>query len=219
MERLLRTGTYPAIATHDERLVRRAIEIVRRNGIATDRFEFQMLYGVRRDLQERLAAEGLSRPRLRAIRARVVPVLHAPDGGTAGQPRIRVPEHAAGAQADGLRDRPRRQGSCRSSADTNEDRPGGRSSKGCAVRRCAPKSGRRSVRPQPRRVGRSFGGRGPGVVPCRSDSHPALAGSQRHCKGSERHQRIGEARQVRLHDLITSMRSIRPTSGNRAICR
>ena len=58
MERLLTTGTYPAIATHDERLIRRATEVVRRAGIASDAFEFQMLYGVRRDLQERLAAEG-----------------------------------------------------------------------------------------------------------------------------------------------------------------
>jgi proline dehydrogenase len=58
MERLLTTGNDPAIATHDERLVRRAIDIVRRAGIAPDAFEFQMLYGVRRDLQERLAADG-----------------------------------------------------------------------------------------------------------------------------------------------------------------
>jgi proline dehydrogenase len=58
MERLLRDGTYPAVATHDERLIARAIEFVRREGIGPERFEFQMLYGVRRDLQRRLAAEG-----------------------------------------------------------------------------------------------------------------------------------------------------------------
>lgn len=58
MERLLLAGTYPAIATHDERLIGRAIGIARQHGIGPDRFEFQMLYGVRRDLQERLVREG-----------------------------------------------------------------------------------------------------------------------------------------------------------------
>jgi proline dehydrogenase len=58
MERLLVEGTFPAIATHDERLIRRAIDLARARGIGPDRFEFQMLYGVRRDLQERLVRAG-----------------------------------------------------------------------------------------------------------------------------------------------------------------
>jgi proline dehydrogenase len=58
MERLLRDGTFPAVATHDERLIARAVEFARTNGIEPDRFEFQMLFGVRRDLQERLARAG-----------------------------------------------------------------------------------------------------------------------------------------------------------------
>jgi proline dehydrogenase len=58
MERLLVAGRYPAIATHDERLINHAIEFTSENGIDTDRFEFQMLYGVRRDLQEWLVAQG-----------------------------------------------------------------------------------------------------------------------------------------------------------------
>ena len=58
MERLLTRGTYPAIATHDPGLIARAIEIARREGIGPDRFEFQMLYGVRRDLQRALVARG-----------------------------------------------------------------------------------------------------------------------------------------------------------------
>jgi proline dehydrogenase len=58
MERLLRDGTYPAIATHDERIVRRAIAFVREEGIEPERFEFQMLYGIRRDLQESLVHDG-----------------------------------------------------------------------------------------------------------------------------------------------------------------
>ncbi len=58
MERLLSDGTFPAIATHDERLIARAVAYVREQGIAPDRFEFQMLYGVRRDLQDRLVRAG-----------------------------------------------------------------------------------------------------------------------------------------------------------------
>jgi proline dehydrogenase len=58
MERLLKSGTYPAIATHDPRLIVAAIEFTRREGIGPDRFEFQMLYGVRRDLQRALVAKG-----------------------------------------------------------------------------------------------------------------------------------------------------------------
>ena len=58
MERLLEAGNYPGIATHDERLIRRAQEFARSRSIAPERFEFQMLYGVRRDLQEQLRAAG-----------------------------------------------------------------------------------------------------------------------------------------------------------------
>ena len=58
MEMLLARAHYPALATHDERLIGRAQGFAAAEGIAEDRFEFQMLYGVRRDLQERLAAEG-----------------------------------------------------------------------------------------------------------------------------------------------------------------
>jgi proline dehydrogenase len=58
MERLLVDGEFPALATHDERLIARAVAFTRERGIAPDRFEFQMLYGVRRDLQERLVKAG-----------------------------------------------------------------------------------------------------------------------------------------------------------------
>jgi proline dehydrogenase len=58
METLLRDGEYPAIATHDEALIEHALAFVRREGIDPSRFEFQMLYGIRRDLQRRLAGEG-----------------------------------------------------------------------------------------------------------------------------------------------------------------
>ena len=58
MERLLEAGHYPAIATHDEAIIAHARKFVFEKGIAKDDFEFQMLYGVRRDLQTRLREEG-----------------------------------------------------------------------------------------------------------------------------------------------------------------
>jgi proline dehydrogenase len=58
MLRLMRAGRYPAIATHDVKLIRRATEVATAEGIARDSFEFQMLYGVRRDLQEQLVGAG-----------------------------------------------------------------------------------------------------------------------------------------------------------------
>ncbi|HXF95363.1 MAG TPA: proline dehydrogenase family protein [Gemmatimonadales bacterium] len=58
MERLLERGNYPALATHDERIIRHAQAFARRHGIGAERFEFQMLYGVRRDLQAQLRREG-----------------------------------------------------------------------------------------------------------------------------------------------------------------
>jgi len=58
MRRLLTKGRYPGIATHDERIIAETVLFATAEGIAADRFEFQMLYGVRRDLQERLVREG-----------------------------------------------------------------------------------------------------------------------------------------------------------------
>lgn len=58
MERLLERGNYPALATHDPVLIARARRFAHSKGIAPDRFEFQMLYGIRRDLQEQLRQAG-----------------------------------------------------------------------------------------------------------------------------------------------------------------
>lgn len=52
------TGVFPAIATHDSRLIAWAKEHAAQRGIARDGFEFQMLYGIRPALQRQLAAEG-----------------------------------------------------------------------------------------------------------------------------------------------------------------
>lgn len=51
-------GTYPAVASHDHRIINWVKAYAYHRGIADDRFEFQMLYGIRRDLQENLAKEG-----------------------------------------------------------------------------------------------------------------------------------------------------------------
>ena len=58
MKVLLSTGTYPAIATHDPAMIDLARRWAAEQGITSDRFEFQMLYGIRRDLQARLVADG-----------------------------------------------------------------------------------------------------------------------------------------------------------------
>ena len=58
VRRLLSAGHYPAIATHDERMIDAAVEFAGREAIPRSAFEFQMLHGVRRDLQRQLAHEG-----------------------------------------------------------------------------------------------------------------------------------------------------------------
>ncbi|MDQ6885808.1 MAG: proline dehydrogenase family protein [Gemmatimonadota bacterium] len=58
MHRLMTDGNYPGLATHDEAIIREAKRFAAEKGIGRDRFEFQMLYGVRRDLQEQLVREG-----------------------------------------------------------------------------------------------------------------------------------------------------------------
>jgi proline dehydrogenase len=55
---LLGEGTYPAIATHDPAMITAARNFVSERSIAPDRFEFQMLYGIRRDLQTALHRDG-----------------------------------------------------------------------------------------------------------------------------------------------------------------
>jgi len=58
MHDLMLKGNYPGIATHDEAIIKEAKRFAKENQIATSRFEFQMLYGVRRDLQDQLVREG-----------------------------------------------------------------------------------------------------------------------------------------------------------------
>jgi proline dehydrogenase len=58
MQLLLASGVYHGIATHDPKMIDATIDFVQREGIGKDAFEFQMLYGIRRDLQLQLAGDG-----------------------------------------------------------------------------------------------------------------------------------------------------------------
>lgn len=58
MQVLLSSGVYHGIATHDPKMINATIDFAQREGIGKDAFEFQMLYGIRRDLQEQLSREG-----------------------------------------------------------------------------------------------------------------------------------------------------------------
>jgi len=58
MMMLLLKGNYPALATHDEAIINAACKYARDHGISKEAFEFQMLYGIRRDLQEKLVSQG-----------------------------------------------------------------------------------------------------------------------------------------------------------------
>ena len=58
MKILMKSGVYHGLATHDEKIIREAQAFADKEKIARDSFEFQMLYGVRRDLQQRLVRDG-----------------------------------------------------------------------------------------------------------------------------------------------------------------
>jgi proline dehydrogenase len=58
MKLLLQEGIYPGIASHDEQVINECLRFVGEKRIPPERFEFQMLYGIRRDLQKRLTREG-----------------------------------------------------------------------------------------------------------------------------------------------------------------
>ncbi len=57
-DRLLEAANYPAIATHDEHIIDHVKQFAKSRAISPDRFEFQMLYGIRRDLQNSLHEQG-----------------------------------------------------------------------------------------------------------------------------------------------------------------
>jgi len=60
MQLLLSSGTYHGIATHDPKMIDATINFAMREGIGKEKYEFQMLFGVRRDLQHQLARDGFN---------------------------------------------------------------------------------------------------------------------------------------------------------------
>ncbi len=58
MKMLLKSGVYHGIATHDENMIRATVDFAQKEKTAASAFEFQMLHGVRRDLQQKLVQEG-----------------------------------------------------------------------------------------------------------------------------------------------------------------
>jgi proline dehydrogenase len=60
MQLLLSSGTYHGIATHDPKMIDATIDFAQREGIGKEKFEFQMLFGIRRDLQKQLARDGFN---------------------------------------------------------------------------------------------------------------------------------------------------------------
>src|SRR5215207_10399368 len=60
MQLLLGSGIYHGIATHDPKMIDATIDFAKREGIGKEKYEFQMLYGVRRDLQRQLARDGFN---------------------------------------------------------------------------------------------------------------------------------------------------------------
>jgi proline dehydrogenase len=60
MQLLLASGIYHGVATHDPKMIDATIDFAKREGIGKEKYEFQMLYGVRRDLQRQLARDGFN---------------------------------------------------------------------------------------------------------------------------------------------------------------
>ena len=94
MERMLTGIGHTAVATHDESLIEHAIRYAEAHGIDRDRFEFQMLYGVRPNLQLELVRRGYKVLVATPVRPRVVPVPHAPARRAPCEPPVLRQEHA-----------------------------------------------------------------------------------------------------------------------------
>ena len=83
-------GNYPAIATHDESLVQDVLDYAREQKIGSERYEFQMLYGLRPRRWDELVSAGAQRPHLRALRHALVPVLLPPPPRAQGERLLRA---------------------------------------------------------------------------------------------------------------------------------
>ena len=81
-------GSLPAFGTHDGDCIEYAQQAAARAGVGKRDFEIQMLYGIRRDLQQALADDGYRVSGLHPVRLGVVPVPDAADGRTPREPAV-----------------------------------------------------------------------------------------------------------------------------------
>ena len=89
----VRAGCLVHIGTHDDALIDR-IRIIKQNGVSRDAHEFAMLYGIRRQLQQRLVAGGED-ARAHQLRGVLVPVVHAPPRRAPREHDVRVEEYVS----------------------------------------------------------------------------------------------------------------------------
>ena len=87
MKVLMKSGIYHGLATHDENIINQAKAFATRESIPHDAFEFQMLYGIRRDLQQSLVKQGWRMRVYIPVRDRVVSL---PDAAAGRAPRERA---------------------------------------------------------------------------------------------------------------------------------
>ena len=85
-------GAYLAMATHDVKMIEATKKFVAEHNLSKDAFEFQMLYGIRRDSAATACRRRLQAARVRALRERVVSVLYAPPGRASGECLVRAVE-------------------------------------------------------------------------------------------------------------------------------
>ena len=93
MKMLLKSDTYHGLATHDENIIRRSPGVRTREKIARDSFEFQMLHGIRRDLQQP-GQRWLAHARVCSVRHGMVSLLHAALGRAPGERVLYRPQYA-----------------------------------------------------------------------------------------------------------------------------
>jgi len=84
MTRLLDHGAYPAIASHDEKIIQRALQYVKERNIAPDRFEFDAVRNQPRSAKA-FGGSGTPSAPLRPLRRCLVSIFYAPSGGAAGK--------------------------------------------------------------------------------------------------------------------------------------
>ena len=96
---LLKSGIYHGLATHDENIIATMKQFATAEKIPPTAYEFQMLYGVRRDLAGTTGARRLRPARLHSVWDGVVSVLHAPPGRAPGECVLHREEHDAAVRA------------------------------------------------------------------------------------------------------------------------